>query len=90
VNLSMLNLGWYRRALLNGRPSVPVPLLDQGPPAKSGSAKAVRGLIEAVAKQGWKRPLYAACTVNLQEHPMPNRLSLEGIVYRVLPRAGSG
>jgi hypothetical protein len=90
VNLSMLNLGWYRRMLSEGRRAIPVPLLDQGPGACTGSDEALRGLITNLTGAGWKRPLYAACTVDMHSHAVPNRLSLEGLVYRVLPTGGSG
>jgi hypothetical protein len=88
VNLSMLELAWYRRLLRQARQSVPVPVLSATP--VGGSTEAVRGLIDQLARMGWKRPLYVACTVNHEAHPIPNRLSLEGIVYRVLPKAGPG
>jgi hypothetical protein len=89
VNLSMLNLGWYRRQLRERRPSVPVPQLDTDPRSRTGSAEAVRGLIAALAREGWKRPLYMACTVDHKVHAIPNRTSLEGVVLRILPAAGT-
>lgn len=90
INLSMLNMGWYRHMLRDGRFSVPVPLLDQSASSLGGSDEAVRGMFKALADAGGKRSLYAACTVDLQHHSIPGRLSLEGLVYRVLPATGSG
>jgi tetratricopeptide (TPR) repeat protein len=87
INLSLLNLVWYRRQLRAAPASVPVPLLETTP--YMGSTKAVAGLIESLAKQGWKRPLYTACTVNHMAHPIPNQLSLEGVVYRVTAKKGT-
>jgi len=89
INLSMLNMGWYRRLLREGRASVPVPLLDQDPAAIGGGDDAVKGLAQALSDAGGKRALYAACTVDLRYHTIPGRLSCEGIVYRVLPAAES-
>ena len=90
LNLSLLNLGWYRRDWRNDRLAVPVPLLDQDPRNKTQSLPAVKGLIDNLRKSGWKRPLYVATTVELSYYKIPNKLSLEGIVYRVLPRNGEG
>jgi tetratricopeptide (TPR) repeat protein len=88
INLSMLNLVWYRRQLRAAPASVPVPLLESTP--YMGSTKAVEGMITNIAKDGWKRPLYAACTVDLRFHTIPNQLSLEGVVYRVTSKKGTG
>ena len=90
VNLSLLNLSWFRRQLREGRHPVPVPLLDQGSEKDEASQAAVQGLIDSLARDGWARPLYVACTVNLDEHRIPNRLSLEGLVYRMLSEPGAG
>jgi hypothetical protein len=90
VNLSLLNLGWCRRVWGKGPSAIPLPALDQDPGNVTRGPEALAGLIENLARSGWKRPLYAACTVNLEEHTIPNRLSLEGIVYRVLPQRGPG
>ncbi len=89
VNLSLLNTEWYRRSLKDGPLAVPVPLLERKEPGVQ-SPQAVTGLIESLRKAGWKRPLYLAVTVNLEGYSFPNKLSLEGLVYRVLPGAGSG
>jgi tetratricopeptide (TPR) repeat protein len=92
VNLSMLNLEWYRRQLRDGVNEVPVPLLKQSkgntqPWAQSDEA--VKGLIKSMARDGWRRPLYASVTVaNVQER-VSNELSLEGLVYRVQPGSGT-
>lgn len=87
VNLSLLNTPWYRRQLRDGPHRVPVPLLwgkVEGVPSQA----ALTGLIENLAKDGWKRPLYAAVTVYLDHYKIPNTLSLEGVLYRVLPGTG--
>lgn len=87
VNLSLLNLDWYREMLRTGPWKVPVP----EPPADSkgpASPPALEGLIENLAEDGWRRPLYYAVTVALAHYPRPNELSLEGVVYRVLPEKG--
>lgn len=89
VNVGLLNALRYRRVMRNGRLAVPVPLLETetgGPLA----AKAVAGLVENLKKDGWKRPLYLAVTVDRTQAPILNALSLEGLVYRVLPRNREG
>jgi hypothetical protein len=84
VNVPLLNTQQYRRELRNGRLAVPVPLLDAE--IRSGQAKrAVAGLVENLKKEGWRRPLYLAVTVDQTQTPIMNELSLEGLVYRVLP-----
>jgi tetratricopeptide (TPR) repeat protein len=91
VNLSLLNIEWYRRDLRNGRLAVPVPLLEkstEGIKSWTPSRQAVKGLLESLQMDGWKRPLYAAATVGGVQELIPNRLSLEGVVYRVLPTSG--
>jgi hypothetical protein len=87
VNLSLLNTPWYRRQLREGPLHVPVPLLE-GKAEGMQSQAALTGLIEDLAKDGWKRPLYAAVTVYLNYYKIPNTLSLEGVLYRVLPGKG--
>ncbi len=91
VNLSLLNLEWYRRQLREGPLAVPVPLSFTSSGASESateSDRAVKELVENLRQSGWKRPLYAAVTVAGIEKLIPNRLSLEGIVYRVLPTTG--
>ncbi|MFH1277291.1 MAG: hypothetical protein ABIK65_02790 [Candidatus Eisenbacteria bacterium] len=87
VNLSLLNLDWYREGLRNGPWKVPVP---EPPASVKGptSPPALEGLIENLARERWRRPLYYSVTVALDYYPHPNELSLEGIVYRVLPETG--
>ena len=87
VNLSLLNLAWYRRQLREGPLAVPVPALD-APDDGMQSPAAVKGLVQELAQAGWKRPLYVAVTVPQVASLIPNRLSLEGVVYRVLPATG--
>jgi tetratricopeptide (TPR) repeat protein len=87
VNLSLLNTLWYRRQLREGSLRVPVPLLE-GKAEGMQSQAALTGLIENLAKDGWRRPLYAAVTVYLSHYKIPNTLSLEGVLYRVLPSRG--
>jgi tetratricopeptide (TPR) repeat protein len=89
VNLSMLNLAWYRRQLRDRRPSVPVPALDEARFSRSGSDEAVKGLVTALDKAGWKRPLYVACTVDQKQHAVAYPLSLEGVVFAVMPGTGA-
>jgi hypothetical protein len=50
----------------------------------------VHGLIENLDRAGWKQPLYISVTVDLKSYPMANKLSMEGVVYRVLPASGGG
>jgi tetratricopeptide (TPR) repeat protein len=88
VNLSMLNLPWYRRDLTRLRPPVPVPLLDQSPSSATEGPAALAGLIENLGDGRGQRPLYVACSVSLDGHSIPRRLSLEGLVYRVRPGEG--
>lgn len=91
VNLSLLNLSWYRQMLRAELRSVPVSLLESSTePAHSWaqSTQAARALLSDLAKSGWKRPLYVAVTVANTQDVIPNRLSLEGLVYRVLPSVG--
>ncbi len=91
VNLSLLNLEWYRRALRDGPLAVPVPVAlepGQSKASRTPSDEAVAGLLESLRRSGWKRPLYAAVSVGRVDELIPNRLSLEGVVYRVLPSAG--
>jgi tetratricopeptide (TPR) repeat protein len=87
VNLSLLNTAWYRKALRAGARRVPVPPLDD---AKGGpvAAEAVAGLVKALQEDGWSRPLYVSTTVPSSFWKLPNKLSLEGVVYRVLPEPG--
>ncbi len=87
VNLNLLNLEWYRRELRTGPAAIPVVELAG---RNDASGLAVQKLIDTLAKDGWKRPLYVACTVQLAEHPIGNALSLEGLVYRILPRVEKG
>ena len=87
VNLSLLNTGWYREKMRSGPHAVPVPKLT-GDPHKRNDRAAVTGLIENIAKDGWERPLYIATTVALSRFAIPNVLSLEGTVYRLLPEEG--
>ncbi len=86
VNLSLLNLAWFRRELRREPLSVPVDELEGRDDA---SRVAVERLLDNLARDGWKRPLYVACTVQLAT-PFPNTLSLEGLVYRVTPRTVAG
>jgi len=91
VNLSLLNLEWYRRQLREGPLAVPVPLLANS--AKDihswgQSDEAVKGLLEALAKDGWERPLYVSVTVGNPQRAIPQDLMLEGLVYRVLRTKG--
>ena len=51
----MLELSWYRRMLRQARQAVPVPVLSATP--YTGSTMAVRGLIDQLARTGWKRPI---------------------------------
>jgi hypothetical protein len=82
LNVSMLNLDSYRRDWRNQ--GVPIPILEPEPPI-GGGPKALSGLISNLAKSGWPRPLYAACTLDQPQNSLPNPLSLEGVVYRMLP-----
>ncbi len=87
VNHSLLNTTWYRRLLREGRDPVPVPLLEDEPEGPQ-AGPALEGMIQALHASGWKRPLYVAITVSGSRVTFPNRLSLEGLAYRVLPEHG--
>jgi tetratricopeptide (TPR) repeat protein len=87
VNLSLLNTVWYRKEMRGGPLAVPVPLLDDDAPGPR-AGEAVNGLVAAIRETGWKRPLYVSCTVYRQALPLANRLSLEGLAYRVLQEEG--
>ncbi|MFH1682061.1 MAG: hypothetical protein ABIH26_15635 [Candidatus Eisenbacteria bacterium] len=87
VNLSLLNTEWYRKELREGPLAVPLPAID-GEAKGPQSGAAVMGLQENLRRDGWKRPLYVAITVFRNSLPLPNRLSLEGLVYRALPEHG--
>ncbi len=87
VNLSLLNTVWYRKELREGPHAVPLPVIDEEAKGPQAGA-ALMGLVENLARDGWKRPLYVAITVSHKNLPIPNRLSLEGLVYRVLPEQG--
>ncbi len=92
VNLSLLNLEWYRRQLRNGPLAVPVPLLEGSTKdlhSYEQSEEALKGLIANLARDGWNRPLYASVTVASVEKRIPDERLLEGLVYRVLPEAGT-
>jgi tetratricopeptide (TPR) repeat protein len=82
VNVSLLNLQWYRRQLAAGPNPVPVPLLADGDTDARGD-DALKGLLTQMEDAGSKRPLYAAVTVSCDAHPIPKTLSLEGVVYRI-------
>ncbi|MFN8586748.1 MAG: hypothetical protein U0704_03015 [Candidatus Eisenbacteria bacterium] len=91
VNLSLLNLEWYRRDLRSGSGAVPVPMLEGAADsihAGTLSQKAVKGLLDQLKAEGNRRPLYLAVTVYDAPKVIPNRLSLEGLVYRALPAIG--
>ncbi len=88
VNLSLLNTVWYRKLMMEGPLAIPLPAIDEDAPGPQAGA-AVMGLQEKLAGAGWTRPLYVAVTVHRPSLPLPNRLSLEGVVYRVLPEQGS-
>ncbi len=87
VNIGLLNLLWYRRALASGPQAIPVPLLEKEP--DTGASEAFKGLVQNLEAEGWKRPLYLAVTVDGSRLELEKQLSLEGIVYRVLDRKGS-
>jgi hypothetical protein len=87
VNLSLLNTAWFRKELSKGPLAIPLPEIDANAKGPQAGA-AVMGLEENLARAGWKRPLYVAITVHRPSLPLPNRLSLEGVVYRVLPEQG--
>lgn len=89
INQSCANLPWYRRQIREGTPGAPIPLLENMKEGLQAPA-AVKGLAEALAKDGWKRPLYIAVTVPNCKDLVPNTLSLEGLVYRVRPETGGG
>ena len=84
VNLSMINLLWFRRDLRNMTPPVPVPLLE-GSDEYSPGNEALKDMVDSLRVGGWKRPLYVAVTVDRDSYPIPKNLSMEGVVYRVLP-----
>ena len=56
-------------------------------PETMPSTQAIRGIVAALAKEGWKRPLYIAATVPGPEELIENGLAIEGLVYRVQPAA---
>lgn len=87
VNLGLLNLPWYRRALGTGPNAIPVPALPKL--QDSGGAEAFDSLVVNLAARGGKRPLYLAVTVERSRIELKKQLSLEGIVYRVLDRDGA-
>jgi tetratricopeptide (TPR) repeat protein len=87
VNLSLLNTSWYRKEMKEGPQAVPVPEIDESAKGPQAGA-AVSGIVQSLRADGWKRPLYVAVTVYRQGLPFKNRLSLEGVVYRVLPEEG--
>lgn len=82
VNLSLLNLLEYRKLLREGPNGAPVPLLE-GEKEGPTSPAAVKGLVKALTEAGWKRPFYAAVTVDRSRLDLPSQLTLEGLVYRV-------
>ena len=88
VNLSMLNMGWYRRMLREGPNPVPVPLLDQSPTGVGGAQDALQAVLLDLSAPGPKRPVYFAVTVAFSAYEIAPRLSLEGEVYRALPGRG--
>lgn len=87
VNLSLLNIEWYREEMRSGPHAVPIPDLTNSRHQRKDAA-AVAGLIENLATDDWKRPLYIATTVYLSRFEISNVLSLEGTVYRILPEKG--
>jgi len=87
VNISLLNTAWYREEMRDGPSAIPLPAIADDAKGPQGGA-AVNGLIDNLARGGWKRPLYVATTVSLGRISIANRLSLEGTVYRVLPEKG--
>lgn len=88
VNLSLLNTLWYRRELRAGAAPLAVPLLESEADGPQ-EGPALQGLVQALRSSGWKRPLYLAITVPPSRVSLPNRRSLEGLVYRVLSEEGS-
>lgn len=87
VNLSLLNIDWYRESLRTGPWKVPVP---EPPKDMKGmrSVAVLQGLIDTLDAANEQRPLYYAVTVALDYYPTPHVLSLEGVVYRALVEKG--
>jgi len=83
VNLSLLNLPWYREMLRTGPHRVPVPTLGNDVKGIPSHA-ALTGLLANLEQRGWKRPIYASVTVAFRQYPIPNTRSLEGLTYRLL------
>ena len=87
VNLSLLNLPWYREMLRDGPHRVPLPVLDEDVKGVPSHA-ALTGLVANLERDGWKRPIYAAVTVAFSRYPFKNTRSLEGVTCRLLRSEG--
>ncbi len=82
VNLSMLTLEWYRRALRQGPDPVPVPLLEGRERDFETSTQAMQEVVRAALAGTLVRPVYVAVTVPMDAKAVGARLSVEGLVYR--------
>ncbi|MBN1826785.1 MAG: DUF2723 domain-containing protein [Candidatus Eisenbacteria bacterium] len=94
VNLALLNTDWYIWQLKNLEPRVPFSWTDEEVKrlrpyrTKEGEVVLVKDLaiMDIARANRWKRPLYFAVTVaDLMGLDEQKRLSLEGLVYRLVP-----
>jgi hypothetical protein len=89
VNISLLNLKWYVRAVRDA--GVPIPLNDAEIEAlehkdeESVSAQVQKVLCAEVARRGWRTPLYYSVTVPDWNQAAPGSRTLIGLLQRVDP-----
>lgn len=84
INLSMLNLGFYRR-MLREPPNPVLAPIDTTPDSIAGGPEAMRAIVDALVRPRGGRPVYFAVTVPTAGSDLAHPLTLEGIVYRVWP-----
>lgn len=99
INLSLLNLSRYAKTILCGGKSASAPFTEAEVLSKQSKEShefvdgraLVQEFMEKIARGEWKHPVYFAVTVppSYLDPVCHQELGMEGLLYRVLPEAGS-